>query len=75
MKLDIGPHFRPATHPQKIWIRRIAVAAVLVLFSLGAEGFVAQQPNPLLVKTECTEIDAPYSTLAPAKMSCSRTSD
>jgi hypothetical protein len=59
--------YRLATHTQKWWISRIAVFVVMVLFSLGTVGFMAQQPNPLLVKSECTEINAPYSTLAPTK--------
>lgn len=59
--------YRLATQAQKWWIRFIAVGVVIILFSLGTAGFMSQQPNPLLVKSECTEIDAPYSTLAPTK--------
>lgn len=59
--------YRLATPAQKLWIRRIAVVVVIILFCLGTAGFMSQQPNPLLVKSECTEINAPYSTLAPTK--------
>ena len=51
----------------KYWIRNITAVCVGGLFVNSSLAFMSQQPNPLLIISECTEINAPYSTLTPTK--------
>ena len=51
----------------KYYIKIGTTACAALLFLINGYGFLSKQPNPLLIKSECEEIDGLYMTLSPSK--------